>query len=125
MNSPKIPQKPKAFQHQVEYYQTLFANSPVAMVTVDLDGNVVSWNQAAVDLFEYSEDEVVGQKLDDLVAKSEMVREEAAQFSEQVFNMEHIHTTTKRTRKDGSLVAVEILAFPVEADGELIGSIAI
>jgi PAS domain S-box-containing protein len=112
-------------RRQKEYFEALFIHNPVAAATVDLDAKVVSWNPMAEKLFGYSQEEAIGQNLDSLVANDPRVREEALDYSNQIFRDGRIQATTKRTRKDGSLVDVEIMALPVNVSGELVGYIAI
>ena len=115
----------RELRHQKEYFQALFINSPVAVGTIDAEGKVISWNRAAEKLFAYTQEEAVGQILDDLVATDVSIRAEALDFSDQVMNLEHVHATTKRTRKGGSLVDVEVLAVPVIISGETVGHIGL
>ena len=131
----------RELRHQKEYYEALFVNSPVAVVTVDRDGNVVSWNPAAEQLFGYTPAEAIGQDIDDLIARDDSVRVEAVGYTEafranghsgavkafpdRVDNLGRLQVTTKRTRKDGSLVEVELLGLPVIVGGEEVGFIAI
>jgi len=112
-------------QHQKEYYEALFVNNPVAVVTANLDGKIVSWNPRAEKLFGYTPDEVIGKDLDDIVANDESLRAEALRYTSQVVNQKRVQVTTRRTRKDGSLVDVELLALPVIVQGENVGFIAI
>jgi PAS domain S-box-containing protein len=128
-------------RYQKEYYEALFINSPVAVVTIDGNGNVVSWNPTAERLFGYTEAEAVGQFVDDLVARDDSIRAEAMGFTDsfigetytgvlerhpdEVDELGRLHATTKRTRKDGSLVEVELLGLPVIVAGEEVGIIAI
>ncbi|MFC1997230.1 SpoIIE family protein phosphatase [Chloroflexota bacterium] len=110
---------------QKEYFEALLVNNPVAVVTMDLNSKVISWNPSAEKLFGYTMDEVVGEKLDHFVAKDPSQWEEANRYTQEVIDKGHVHTTTLRTRKDGSLVDVELLALPVIVAGEIIGSIVI
>ena len=54
-------------QRQKDYAGALVENSPVAIVTTDLDTNVVSWNPGAEKLFGYTPEEAIGRSLDDLI----------------------------------------------------------
>jgi PAS domain S-box-containing protein len=112
-------------RRQKDYFEALFVNSPVAVVTADLDGNVVSWNPMAEKLFAYTQEEAIGKELDDLVANDESIRAEAVGYTDQVINLGRVQVTTKRTRKDGSLVDVELLALPLIVAEEKVGFIAI
>ena len=116
----------RELRYQKEYFEALFVNSPVAVVTVDMDVNVVSWNPAAEELFGYTEEEVLGQNLDAVVANDPKLYEEALHYTEKAFTTtQRIQATTKRTRKDGSLVDIEALALPVIVGQETVGYIAI
>ena len=109
---------------QKEYLEALVQNSPVAIITADLEANVVSWNPAAERLFGYTAEEAVGRNVDELVAHGEM-HEEADDYTRQLFKEQRVHLTAKRTRKDGSMVDVEVLALPVTVAGVDVGFIAI
>jgi PAS domain S-box-containing protein len=110
---------------QKEYFEALFVNSPVAIVTADLEGTIVSWNPTAEKLFQYSQDEVIGRNLDDIVANDDSIREEGKAYTRDVIEVGRVQATTRRTRKDGSMVDVELLALPVIVGQERIGFISI
>jgi PAS domain S-box-containing protein len=110
---------------QKEYYEALLVNNPVAVVTGDLSGSIISWNPSAEELFGYRFEEVVGKPLDDFVARGDSQYEEAQQYTREVIEKGHVHTTTQRTRNDGTLVDVELLALPVVVANETIGFIVI
>ena len=112
-------------RRQKDYFEALFVNSPVAVISVDLDATVVGWNPTAETLFGYSQEEAIGRNLDDLVADDPRIREEAQHYTREVFATGRVHAIARRQRKDGSLVDVEILALPVVVAGEEVGFIAI
>jgi PAS domain S-box-containing protein len=114
-------------RRQKDYFEALFVNNPVAVLTADLDGNVVSWNPMAEKLFGYTQEEAIGKNADDLVANDDSIRAEAVGYTHQVLNLglERLQVTTKRTRKDRSLVDVEVLGLPVIVGEEKVGYIAI
>ncbi|TET83004.1 MAG: PAS domain S-box protein [Anaerolineales bacterium] len=122
---PELERVNEELRRQKEYYEALFVNSPVAVVTTDLDGNIVSWNPAAEKLFGFTQSEVIDRNVDDVIASDDSIRAEAVKYTEQVSKMERVQVITKRTRKDGSLVDVEALALPVIVAGEMVGYIAI
>ena len=51
-----------------EYFEALFKNNPVAVVTIDNEAMVTSWNPSAERLFGYSPEEAISRNVDDLVA---------------------------------------------------------
>ncbi len=112
-------------ERQKQYFESLVLNSPTAIATIDLSSKIVSWNPAAEKLFGYTEAEVVGRDIDDIVAKTDLVRAEAVNFTRQTAESTRIHAITRRTRQDGTLVDVELFSLPVIVAGERVGSIAI
>jgi PAS domain S-box-containing protein len=112
-------------QRQKQYYQSLLEVSPTAIVTVDPDHKVTSWNPAAEKLFGYSREEAIGEDIDALVANSEAVHHEAVQLSRQTREAGQVQLTTRRTRKDGSLVDVDVRAAPIRVGEEMVGLYAI
>jgi len=112
-------------RRQKEYFEGLFVNIPVAALTADQEARVVSWNPMAEKLFGYTREEAIGQIVDDMVAKDPSIREEALRYTRQVLTQKPVSAVTKRTRKDGSLVDVEMRGLPVIVAGELIGHIVI
>jgi PAS domain S-box-containing protein len=111
-------------QRQKEYFEALVVNSPVAIVKIDVYGIVETVNPAFEKLFGYAEDETVGRNLDDLVA-DDALRDEAVDYTRRGVAGEHVHAVTRRCRKDGSLVDVEIQGVPVFVDDQQIGGMAL
>ena len=114
----------REIQRQKQYSDALVGTSPVAIATMDLGGTIVGWNPSAERLFGYSEGEAIGQSLDNLIAAPEY-REEAGRFSRRTLSSERVHSITRRHRKDGSSVEVELSSVPVIVDGAEVGYIAI
>jgi PAS domain S-box-containing protein len=112
-------------QRQRRYYESLVALSPTAIVSVDLNARVTSWNPAAERLFGYTAEEAIGANIDDLVANDERVRAEAVEVSRLGAQGDQPHLLTQRTHKDGTLVDVEVLGAPIIIGGEQIGSYAL
>ena len=69
-------------QREKQYFESLVLNNPAAVVVVDRDANVLSWNPAAESLFGYPKGEAIGRNIDDLVA-NEATRAEATTYSRQ------------------------------------------
>jgi PAS domain S-box-containing protein len=108
-----------AAQRQKQYFEDLVQNSPVAIVTLDRNHNVMACNPAFEKLFGYQQAEAIGRNLDDLVA-TEATRSEAVQYSQEALSRP-IHGIGRRRRKDGTLVDVEVLGVPVIVGGERVG----
>jgi PAS domain S-box-containing protein len=91
---------------------------------MDLDEKVVSWNPAAERLFGYSQDEAVGRSIDELVAGTQKMHAEVLKYTRQLSSNNRVDTVTRRSRKDGTLVDVELLAVPVSVGEDQVGTYA-
>ena len=112
-------------QRQRRYYEALFQWSPNAIALLDPRGTVTSWNPAAERLFGYTVEEAIGRNIDDLVAIIPSIRDEALALTQSGMGHEHVHAITKRSRKDGSLVDVELFGAPVIVGDEAVGLYAL
>jgi len=111
-------------ERQRQYFEAMVHNSPVAIVTLDLQDRVVACNPAFTHLFGYTSAEAVGRDLDALVVP-EARRSEAADYTHQAAGGQMVREVTQRRTKDGRLVDVELLAVPVTVGGENVGVLAI
>jgi PAS domain S-box-containing protein len=112
-------------QRQKHHLQSILENSPTAIAEVDLADTIVAWNPAAETLFGYTRQEAIGRNIDHLVANSAEARTEAAELNKQAREKGFVHVITRRTRRDGTLVDVEVLVAPVKSGGEIDGYFAI
>ena len=107
---------------QKQYFELLIRTSPVAIVVLDNDENIVSANPAFEQLFGHLSAEILGVNLDTLITDQE-TRQEAAHYTQEVMSRS-VHAIGKRQRKDGSLVDLEIFGVPVMIDGKRSGAFA-
>lgn len=96
----------------------------MAIVILDENENILSINPAFEELFQYSLQEVVGKKIDDLVT-NENSRKEALGFTKRALGGGMVQESTVRYRKDGSGVSVDIYAVQVIFAGNKLGALAI
>ena len=106
---------------QRRHWESLLETSPTAIIMVNKDSEVTLWNPSAERLFGYSAAEAIDRNIDDLVANDPELHAEAAAWSGEAWNVPNFRRIGSRTRKDGSLVDVEILAVRVMNDDEPIG----
>ncbi|HET9587519.1 MAG TPA: PAS domain S-box protein, partial [Anaerolineales bacterium] len=104
--------------------EALIQTSPVAIVILDQDNKVSSWNPAAEKLFGYSQDEALGHRIIDLVTNEE-TRTESLAVARQIVRGEQVHLITRRKSKDGRELDVELFAVPVLLDEKWVGTFAI
>jgi PAS domain S-box-containing protein len=110
---------------QKQYYESLLETSPAAIMIVDNDGVLMGWNPAAERMLGYSREEALGRRIDDLVANRPELRDEADEVSRQAAEGRQVHLVTKRTRKDGSLIDVDVVAASIHVAGEQVGYYAL
>jgi PAS domain S-box-containing protein len=110
----------KATEERTAHLNALIQHSPVAIISLDVEGRITMCNPAFEQLFLYSEKELLGRKVDQVIAHGEMA-EEAKKLTDRVRQAETIHITTQRHRRDGTLVDVELLAVPLRIDGKITG----
>ena len=109
---------------QKEYYESLVRNSPFAIVTLSLDQRIVASNPAFERIFGFSQQEVIGHDIDQLIAPPDLV-DEASDLTEATLEGQVAHKVTRRQRKDGSQVEVEVYGIPVDLWGKQIGILAL
>jgi PAS domain S-box-containing protein len=109
---------------QKQYFESLVGISPVAVIEMDAEERVTGWNPAAEELFGYMPDEAIGRPIDDLVFDEEL-RNEGRAVTEEAVGTGRAHRITRRRRKDGSPVDVELMLVPLGVDGERVGFLGI
>ncbi len=81
-------------------------------------------NDAFEKLFQYGRSELLAKDLQELIATNELAPE-AIEIWQRVTAGERVEAATKRRRKDGTIVDVELHGIPVFAGAKMIGVIAI
>lgn len=102
------------------YFHELIENSPVAILVLDPKHRVQLCNPAFERLFGYTREELVKANLEDLITSTQFTPE-AVGIWRRVLNGEKVYAATKRCRKNGSAVDVEIHGIPLQVKGKLIG----
>jgi PAS domain S-box-containing protein len=111
-------------QRQKQYFEAIFQHSPVAIVTLDLNGGIVTCNPAFVRLFGYSPVEVAGKKLDDLITPPEL-RDTAQEYTRRIRRREVLRMVTHRVTSSGASIEVELFNVPVIVNNEQLGTLVI
>ena len=119
----RISERTSEITRQKQFYEALVLNSPIAIVSLDDEGQILSCNPAFERLFGYQQGEVLGCNLDELIAAPGS-KSEAADLTQQVLAGKTIEKTGLRQRKDGSQVDSEIFGVPVTLEDQRIGILA-
>ena len=105
---------------QKRYFETLFENNPVAILTMDSFHKVMSSNPAFEHMFGFEMREFVGSPGEDFIVPEEK-RAESLQLMSRAAIGEGVHEIVSRQRKDGQVLEVELFAVPVLVIGEQLG----
>jgi len=104
-------------------YRTIFENSAVAIMMVDREEHLVSWNSYTERLLGAAREDLLGRDLASLCPPSvwEQIRERTVHES----GISH-HHETQMVRKDGRVIEVDIsLTMLHDSDGDISGSICV
>jgi PAS domain S-box-containing protein len=111
-------------QRQRQYLESLVAISPAAVVVMDAEERVTDWNPAAAELFGYSAEEALGRPIDDLVF-GKTGRDEGRETTREAMTVGRAGRITRRLRKDGTPVDVELMLVPLTVDGSHAGFLGV
>lgn len=109
---------------QKSYFQQLFKNSPEAVAILDNNDRVIDVNRAFSDLFQYSIEEIRDALINDMIV-TDGHKGEARDKSRKVATGGVVKDESIRKSKDGKLINVDIIAYPILHDGKQIGIYAI
>jgi PAS domain S-box-containing protein len=113
-----VPSRPDA----QAYLAAIVSSSDDAIISRDIEGQIVSWNRAAEGLFGYLEREALGQPIE-LIIPPELLPEEE-DVLRRIRSGETIdHYETTRIAKDGHRLEVSLTVSPLKGeDGRIIGA---
>jgi len=110
----------EALRETTQTLQALIQASPLAILTMDLQGNVRTWNSAAERVFGWSEQEAVGRP--NPIIPEDRQNEFRALLDAVVQGNLLSQVETRRRRKDGSLIDVSLSTAAMRnATGDIIG----
>jgi PAS domain S-box-containing protein len=104
------------------HYRAIIESSDDAILSKDLDGVILSWNQGAERLFGFTAEEVVGKPVTIIIPLDRLDEEPA--ILAKIHRGERIeHFETVRQRKDGSLVDISLTISPIRnSSGKIVGA---
>jgi diguanylate cyclase (GGDEF)-like protein/PAS domain S-box-containing protein len=109
---------------QGAYFRQLFENSPEAIVMLDHEDRIADANHAFENLFQYRLEELRGRAVNDVIVPEEKAQE-ATTLTLTALGSAAVRRDTVRRRKDGSLVEVSALGYPITIEGQKVGVFAI
>ena len=113
-----------ALKERTAYLDSLIQVSPLGTVVLDNQNRVQMWNPAFERLFGYSRCEIEGAVLENLIVTAESAPESTS-LNRQCEEGESVRAVTRRRRRDGTLLDVEIFAAPLVVEGKRLGLLAL
>ncbi len=110
----------EALVSQTAYSQRLFEDSPAGIALMGTDDRIVMVNKSFQGMFGYSNEEIRGRNINDIIVPPSL-REEAGALSSTSQHGTTISKETTRRRKDGSSVDVHITGYPILIEGKHVG----
>jgi PAS domain S-box-containing protein len=111
-------------ERQREHFESLVEISPVAVVVMDERERVTGWNPAATELFGHTAEEAIGRQIDDLVFGDD-VSDEGREIMREALRNGRAQRITRRRRKDGTPIDVELMVVPLTVEGGRVGFLGI
>lgn len=109
---------------QKAFLEQLIEGAPEAIIQEDINGKTLRVNKEFTKLFGYSEEEILGKSVDELLPPPELQRE-AQDISRDVLNNQKVSRETIRMTKDGRRVNVSLLGNPVVINNKIVGTFGI
>ncbi|MBD3292130.1 MAG: PAS domain S-box protein, partial [Armatimonadia bacterium] len=121
--SARVEAQRREREHQARL-EAILGSSPFAIITVDLEGRVISWNQAAEKLFGWTEEEALGQLNPAVLPeKHDLYAEIMGELGDGCASRTQ---DTSAMHRDGSRIPVQVSIAPLyDASGEVSGAVAI
>ena len=106
-----------ASQERNAQLAAIVAASHDAIISIDIDLTVRTWNPGAVLLFGYAENEAVGRKMDELIVPEHLREDPTRVYEAALAGQRGVIKETLCQHKDGHYVSVEINASQMLDDG--------
>lgn len=106
------------------YFDILFNNSPEAIAIVDKEFRILDINENFKSVFQYSLDDVKDKDITQILCEEKSYCG-SYDFREAIANGKFIKEEVRRKRKNGELVDVLLMGFPLVVEGEIIGAYCI
>ncbi|MDP4145002.1 MAG: PAS domain S-box protein [Bacillota bacterium] len=110
----------KKFKIQESYFNDLFENSPEAIAILDKEFKIADINKSFEEMFLHKLDEIKNKSITEVLCSEEFYSE-SMYIRNNISRGEFVRKETLRKRKDGYLIDVSFLGFPIVLNGEQIG----
>ncbi|MBL7128994.1 MAG: PAS domain S-box protein [Ignavibacteria bacterium] len=112
-------QAEETLRRSEELFRQLFENLPVGIVVLNKDGEIQRINDGFERMFQYTSEEILGKKIDDVVVPIHL-EDESDELSSTAYDGLTIQKESIRKRKDGTFVPVYLYGVPVKYNDKTI-----
>nr|WP_321464409.1 EAL domain-containing protein [uncultured Desulfobulbus sp.] len=106
------------------FFSQLFDNSPQAIIIIDTERNVVNCNHGFEQLFGYRAVDIIGFGMRALIVPEDLMLE-CENVRNAILNGETVQCETQRRHRNGTLIPVDMIGFPLRVGSENNGIIYI
>lgn len=96
-----------------EKYRNIFDNASDAVITIDLEDNVTSWNKSAETMFGWKNEEIVGKKFGSLIVPKNLYAERGRILKNAFSGKKLTGIETVRMKKDETKINVSMTTSPI------------
>jgi len=93
---------------RMQELESIINDSADAIITVDAEKRIRSWNRAAEQVFGWTAAEIIGQPIERLIPEELLAAGELAQIDQRLASHGRLHMETTRLARDGRRVPVEL-----------------
>ena len=118
----EVGDRQKDLQDQQGLLASIVNSSDEAIISVNIDSIITSWNHSSETLFGYSAEEALGNEISMLIALGRL--DEELRIIRRITRGENIeHYETERIRKDGCVVRISLNVYPIrDSEEKIIGA---
>jgi len=111
-------------RQQESYFKSLYENSPEAIAILDNEFRVININSSFERIFQYCIDEIRNKNITDVLCEKKSY-DESTYLKDSITKGEFVRKEILRRRKDGKLVEISFLGYPIMSNGQQIGVYAL
>lgn len=104
------------------YWAAIIESSDDAIISLDIEGNIRSWNKGAQEIYGYTSEEIIGKPISVLMPTGK--KEDFSTILNRLYKgIKIVHYETKRQTKDGRTIDVSLTVSPIrDPHGDIIGA---
>ena len=115
----------RKLQQEKARFESLFYNSPDAIIMLDEKARILEANKKFVDLFKYEPENIRGQNVDDTLKIENKEGSVDRKLTEKLFQGKQISREVTRFDREGNPLDIFLKTVPITIEGEVVGAYGI